>query len=87
MSASEIVMHRMFAEAVEHYHPFAEYLGYQEATDGFIVYYEGTNGQQYMAIDIEGNVLGDTTIGTTRTVGVFAAGVAIIDALFGSSSS
>ena len=87
MSASEIVMHRMFAEAVEHYHPFAEYLGYQEAADGFIVYYEGTNGQQYMAIDTEGNVVGDTTMGTTRTVGAFAVGVAILDALFGSSSS
>ncbi|MGD1700615.1 hypothetical protein [Dapis sp. BLCC M229] len=87
MSASEIVMHQMFAEAVAHYHPFGEYLGYQEAADGFIVYYEGTNGQQYMAIDTEGNVLGDTTMGTTRTVGAFAVGVAILDALFGGSSS
>lgn len=87
MSASEIVMHRMFADVVAYYHPFAEYLGYQEATDGFIICYEGTNGQQYMAIDIEGNVLGDTTMGTTRTVGVFAAGVAILDALLGGSSS
>ena len=87
MSASEIVMHRMFAEAVAYYHPFAEYLGYQEATDGFLVYYEGANGQQYMAIDIEGNVLGDTTMGTTRTVGAFAVGVAILDALLGGSSS
>ncbi len=87
MSASEIVMHRMFAEVVAYYHPFAEYLGYQEAEDGFLICYEGTNGQQYIAIDTEGNVLGDTTIGTTRTVGVLAVGAAILDAMFGGSSS
>ncbi len=83
MSASEIVMHRMFAEVVASYHPFADYLGYQEAADGFIIHYQGPNGQQYMAIDIEGNVLGDTTMGTTRTLGALAVGAAILDTIFG----
>ncbi|MEM8779370.1 MAG: hypothetical protein AAGF26_10970, partial [Cyanobacteria bacterium P01_G01_bin.49] len=72
MSASEIVMHQMFAEVVASYHPFADYIGYQEAADGFIICYQGQNGQQYMAIDTQGNVLSDTTVGTTRTVGVLA---------------
>ncbi|NEQ71880.1 MAG: hypothetical protein F6K23_01560 [Okeania sp. SIO2C9] len=67
--------------------PFAEYLGYQEAADGFIICYEGTNGQQYIAIDTEGNVLGDTTLGTTRTIGAFAAGAAIFNSFLGGSSS
>lgn len=86
MPASEIVMHRMFAEIVADYHPFAEYLGYQEAEDGFIICYQGSNGQQYMAIDTEGNVLGDTTMGTTRTVGILAIGAAILGAMFGGSN-
>lgn len=86
MPASEIVMHRMFAEIVASYHPFAEYLGYQEAEDGFIICYQGSNGQQYMAIDTEGNVLGDTTMGTTRTVGILAIGAAILGAMFGGSN-
>ncbi|MGB3509279.1 MAG: hypothetical protein WBA93_08560 [Microcoleaceae cyanobacterium] len=84
MAASEIVMHRMFVEIVASYHPFAEYLGYQEAEDGFIICYQGQNGQQYMSIDTEGNVLGDTTLGTTRTLGALAVGAAILDAMFGS---
>ncbi|NES03153.1 MAG: hypothetical protein F6K22_09990 [Okeania sp. SIO2F4] len=76
----------MLAEIVASYHPFADYLGYQEAEDGFIIHYQGTNGQQYMVIDTQGNVLSDTTLGTTRTLGALAVGAAILDAMFGGSS-
>lgn len=87
MAASEIVMHRIFAEIVNQYHPFAEYVGYQDGEDGFIICYRGANGEQYMAIDTEGNVLGDTTLGTTRTMGIVAIGAAILGAMFGGSNS
>lgn len=87
MPASEIVMHRMFEEIVATYHPFAEYIGYQDAEDGFIICYRGANGEQYMAIDTEGNVLNDTTIGTTRTMGIVAIGAAILSVMFGGSNS
>jgi hypothetical protein len=87
MAASEIVMHRMFAEIVANYHPFAEYIGYQDAEEGFIICYQGANGEQYMAIDTEGNVLGDTTMGTARTMGLVAIGAAIFCAMFGGSNS
>jgi len=83
MSASENVMHQIFNTIVSQYHPFAQYLGYAEGEDGFVVYYQGPNGQQYMVVDTEGNILADTTMGTTRTLGILTAGAAILSALFG----
>ncbi|NEP42219.1 MAG: hypothetical protein F6K35_24570 [Okeania sp. SIO2H7] len=83
MLASERVMHRTFAQVIANYHPFAEYLGYQEAEDGFIVYYDGGNGQQGMLVDVEGNIIADTTVGTTRTMGLLGLGAAIISGLMG----
>lgn len=87
MSASEQVMHRMFSEVVAQYHPFAQYLGYQEGEDGFILHYQGPNGQQYMVMDTEGNILGDTTMGTTRTMGILAVGATILSAFLGGQSN
>lgn len=87
MSASETVLHQMFAQIVEHYHPFAEYLGYQEGEDGFIIHYEGPNGQQGMVVDTEGNVIADSTMGTTRTMGLFLGGLAVLSILFGDQSN
>lgn len=83
MLASEQVMHRHFYHLVAEYHPFAEYLGYQEAEDGFIVYYNGGNGQQAMLVDVEGNILNDTTLGTTRTMGLLGLGAAILSGFMG----
>ncbi|MBD2184544.1 hypothetical protein H6S82_11925 [Planktothrix sp. FACHB-1355] len=87
MSASEQVMHRMFSEIVAQYHPFAQYIGYQEGEDGFMLHYQGPNGQQYMIVDTEGNILGDTTMGTTRTMEVLTVGAAILSAFFGGQSN
>lgn len=80
MSASKKLIHHFFAGVVAHYHPFAEYQGYEERIDGFIVHYQG-NGQQYMAIDSEGNILGDTTMGTIRTAELLEVGLKILDAM------
>ena len=87
MSASENVMHQIFSHTVAEYHPFAEYLGYAEGEDGFVVYYQGANGQQYMIVDTEGNILSDTTMGTTRTLGLLTAGAAILDLFMGGQSN
>lgn len=87
MSASEQVMHRMFSELVAQYHPFAQYIGYQEAEDGFILYYQGSGDRQYMLVDTEGNILGDTTMGTTRTMEVLTVGATILSAFFGGQSN
>jgi len=87
MSASETVMHQMFSQIVEHYHPFAEYLGYQEGEDGFVIYYQGSNGQQGMVVDTEGNVIADSTMGTTRTMDLFLGGLAVLSMLFGDQSN
>lgn len=83
MSASEYAMHRIFAQTVAEYHPFAEYLGYREGEDGFIVYYNSGNGQQAMLVDINGNIINDTTLGTTRTMGLLALGATFLSALMG----
>ncbi|MDJ1168961.1 hypothetical protein PMG71_05940 [Roseofilum sp. BLCC_M154] len=74
MSASETVMHQMFANLVAEYHPFANYLGYQEGENGFIIIYDGGNGRQAMVVDTHGNIVQDTTLGTTRTLGLLALG-------------
>lgn len=86
MSASEQVMHRMFSELVAQYHPFAQYIGYQEAEDGFILYYQGSGEQQYMVVDMEGNILSDTTVGAVRIMEILAVGATILSAFFGSQS-
>jgi hypothetical protein len=87
MSASEVVLHQRFYEIVSEYHPFAEYIGYSDLEDGFILYYRGSGEEQQMAIDIEGNVVADTTMGTTRSLGLFAAGLSILSVLFGGQSN
>jgi len=87
MPASEIVMHQIFSQIVEQYHPFAEYLGYQDGEDGFLILYQGPNGRQTMLVDTEGNIIADSTLGTARTMGLFAAGVALLSMLFGDQSS
>ena len=83
MLASEKVMHQSFYNIVAEYHPFAEYLGYQELPDGFVIYYEGSNGQQRMLVDVDGNIVDDTTLGTTRTVSLLAVGAALLSSLIG----
>jgi hypothetical protein len=83
MSASETVMHQMFANLVAQYHPFANYLGYQEGENGFLVIYDGGNGRQAMVVDINGEVVQDTTMGTTRTVGLVTLGALLLGGLFG----
>ncbi|MDZ8264457.1 hypothetical protein [Nostoc sp. ChiQUE01b] len=83
MSASEYVMHNIFNKIVSEYHPFAEYQGYAEGENGFIVYYQGTNGQQHMVVDTEGNIISDSTMGTTRSLGILAVGAAFVSALMG----
>ena len=87
MSASEHVLHNVFNQIVADYHPFAEYEGYAEGDDGFIVYYRGSQQQQQMVVDIEGNIIADSTVGTTRTLGVFALVGTVISAWLGSDES
>ena len=79
MSASETVMHQMFSQIVAEYHPFADYLGYQESDDKFIIYYQGANGQQAMVVD--------STLGTARTAGLLAVGAAVLSLFLGSQSN
>jgi hypothetical protein len=38
-------------------------------------------------VDTEGNIIADSTLGTARTMGLFAAGVALLSMLFGDQSS
>ncbi|WP_193197999.1 hypothetical protein [Nostoc sp. MG11] len=83
MSASEYVMHNIFSKIIDEYHPFAEYQGYAEGENGFIVYYQGTNGQQHMVVDTEGNIISDSTMGTTRSLGILAVGAGLISTLIG----
>ena len=61
MSAAEEMLHRMFSNAVAEYHPFADYLGFEECSDGFLAYYQGTGDLQCLAIDSDGDIVGDTT--------------------------
>lgn len=83
MSASEYVLHNIFKNIVADYHPFAEYEGYTEGNDGFIIYYQGANGRQHIVVDIQGNVVSDSTVGTTRILGVLAIVVAFVSGLVG----
>ncbi|MBN3958720.1 hypothetical protein [Nostoc sp. NMS8] len=86
MSASEYVMHNIFNKIVAEYHPFAEYQGYAEGENGFIVYYQGANGQQHMVVDTEGNIVTDTTMGTTRSLGILAVAASFLSAFMGGQS-
>lgn len=83
MSASVEILHRMFGEVVAQYHPFADYLGFDDCEQGFIVYYRGSGEIQYILIDTEGNIVGDTTVGTTRSMGLLALGAAVLGAFMG----
>ena len=87
MSASETVMHQIFSEIVERYHPFADYVGYQEGEDGFLIHYQGPNGRQAMIVDTQGNVINDSSVGTTRTMGLLVGGLAVLSMLFGGQPS
>lgn len=87
MSASETVMHQIFSKIVADYHPFADYLGYQESDANFIIYYQGAKGQQAMMVDTEGNIISDSTMGTMRTVGLLAVGAAVLSLFFGGQSN
>jgi hypothetical protein len=83
MSASEYVLHNIFKNIIADYHPFAEYKGYTEGKDGFIIFYQGENGRQHLVVDIQGNVVSDSTVGTTRILGVLAVVVAFVSGLVG----
>jgi len=84
MSASEMVLHQMFQNVVAEYHPLADYLGYQEFDDGFLLFYKGVGEVQSMAVDTQGNIIADSTIGTTRSMGLLAVGAALLGAFMGS---
>jgi hypothetical protein len=66
MSASQIVLHRHFHSVVANYHPFAEYEGYTECDEGFLVAYRGNGERKYMLVDTYLDVVDDQTVGTTR---------------------
>lgn len=66
MSASERLLHRTFQELVEAYHPFAEYEGYTEVEEGFLVGYRGIGERKYMLVDTDLDVVADECFGTTR---------------------
>ncbi|PPT09050.1 hypothetical protein CKA32_000124 [Geitlerinema sp. FC II] len=76
-------MHQMFQSLIEEYHPFASYVGYDELEDGFILYYQGVGEVQGMVIDTDGNIVADSTVGTTRSMGLLAVGTTILSALMG----
>lgn len=83
MSAAAHVLHNIFNEIVEEYHPFAEYEGFAEVEGGFILRYRGPNGEQHMLLDSDCNVIDDTTLGTTRTMGIVALGASLLAAFLG----
>jgi hypothetical protein len=83
MSASQCVIHQILHHLVAEYHPFAEYLGYAEDENYFVVYYQGANGEQHMIVDTQGNIISDTTIGTKRTAEIMVAGAAILSLFMG----
>ncbi|MGK7903049.1 MAG: hypothetical protein AB4352_16885 [Hormoscilla sp.] len=80
MSAAEGMLHRMFSNAVAEYHPFADYLGFSECSDGFLIYYQGTGDVQCLAIDSDGDIVGDTTLGTKRSLDLLDLGARLFNA-------
>jgi hypothetical protein len=66
MSASATVLHRHFEHVISTYHPFADYLGFSEIEDGFVLGYDGGNGPKYLVLDCEFNIISDETVGTAR---------------------
>ncbi len=87
MSASEILLHQSFEQIVAQYHPFAEYIGYKECEDGFILCYRGSGGDKYMSLDTNLNVVDDQTLGTARTLGIAAVAIGILDIFFGGNQN
>lgn len=85
MAASEILLHQTFEQIVADYHPLATYIGYQECEDGFILCYRGANGDKFMALDTNLNVVQDQTMGTTRSLAIGAVALGILGAIFGVS--
>ncbi|HAA27201.1 MAG TPA: hypothetical protein DCE56_05365 [Cyanobacteria bacterium UBA8553] len=81
MSGFEELLHRIFYPIVKEYHPLADYCGYEECEQGVILYYQGTGEQQHMVMNAEGKIIYDSTLGTTRSVELFAVGTAILGAL------
>lgn len=78
--ASVILLHRLFSSIVEKYHPLAEYIGFQDTDEGIVICYRGMN-EQYMLLDDECNIVTDTTLGTSRSAGLFALGLTVLQAL------
>ncbi len=82
-SAAETVLHQAFCRVVAEYHPFAEYIGYSECDGGFVVGYRGSNGDKYMLLDTDLEVVDDQSFGTTRSLSVAAFAFGVLGALFG----
>ncbi|NET90909.1 MAG: hypothetical protein F6K45_22925 [Kamptonema sp. SIO1D9] len=82
MTTTEAMLHQLFRHAIAEYHPFANYRGFEVLADGFAVYYQGAGEVQYMLVDVEGNIVDDTTLGTTRTLEIFEFGVDLLNTFF-----
>ena len=86
MSASERFLHNIFNQIVADRHPFTVYEGYAEGEDGFIVYYQDAKEEQQMIVDIDGNILDDSTVSTTRILSIFAIVRAFVSQALGGES-
>jgi len=80
MSNSEIVLSRHFEQVVGYYHPYAEYLGFTEYGDYFVVAYQGIGEPKFMVLDEDLDVVADETVGTTRWGGALSLLSDVIDA-------
>jgi hypothetical protein len=81
--AQLIALHLVYKNIVEEYHPFADYIGFEDTPEGTVVCYRSTfsednNDNQFMLLNNQREVIADSTFGTTRTVGFIGA---ILDAL------
>jgi hypothetical protein len=85
-SAAETVLHQAFCRIVAEYHPFCEYIGYSECDGGFVVGYRGSNGDKYLLLNTDLQVVEDQSFGFTRSAGVAAIALGVLGALFGVDS-
>lgn len=83
MSASVTVLHRQFEQIVNAYHPFANYVGFSEIEDGFVLGYDGGNGTKYMVVDCEFDVIKDESFGTSRSMTIGAIALGFLGAVLG----
>jgi hypothetical protein len=78
-----VALHLIYQKVVEEYHPFADYLGFEDTPEGTVICYRSTfsqddNDNQFMLLNSQREVIADTTFGTARTANVIGA---ILDAL------